>query len=160
MSDQTFSKVAEKLNALSPVLDALRHGMGDDLVAVVLFGSQARGEADPQSDWDLLVIACNLPPKALARHFYLKSMLPADWRARISLLAKTPQEFESRLPPLYLDIALDGIVLFDREEYMTRRLEWIRQQIQRHHLQRLRFDRDLMWYGASPISAPGWEGFA
>ncbi len=146
--------------ALSPVIEALRTGLDDSLVAVVLFGSWARGEAGPESDWDLLVIACKLPPKALARHFYLKSMLPADWRARISLLAKTPQEFESRFPPLYLDIALDGIVLFDREEYMTRRLEWIRQQIQRHHLQRLRFDRDLMWHGASPISTPGWEGFA
>ena len=54
MSDQTFSKIAEELTALSPVLDALRNGLGDDLVAVVLFGSQARGEADPQSDWDLL----------------------------------------------------------------------------------------------------------
>jgi len=148
------------LARLAPVLEALRNGLGDDLLAVVLFGSQARGEADPQSDWDLLVIACNLPSKTLARHFYLKTMLPAAWRARISLLTKTPQEFESRLPPLYLDIALDGIVLFDRQEYITRRLEWIRQQIQRHHLQRLRLDRDLMWHGASPISTLGWEGFA
>jgi len=152
-SHENFSAV------LAPVLEALSKGLGDDLVAMVLFGSRARGEAGPESDWDLLVIACNLPPKILARHFYLKSMLPADWRARISILAKTPQEFESRIPPLYLDIALDGIVLFDPQDYIARRLDWVRQQIQRHRLQRLRLERDLVWHAESPFSTFGWEGF-
>lgn len=33
----------------------LRQSMGDDLVAVALFGSRARGDAKEWSDWDLLV---------------------------------------------------------------------------------------------------------
>ena len=35
----------------------------DRLVAVVLFGSRARGEGSETSDWDLLVIAEGLPPR-------------------------------------------------------------------------------------------------
>lgn len=46
---------------MTPVLAAPRHGLGDNLVAVVLFGSRARGEAEAGSDWDRLVIAHDLP---------------------------------------------------------------------------------------------------
>ncbi|GIV84819.1 MAG: hypothetical protein KatS3mg052_1826 [Candidatus Roseilinea sp.] len=144
---------------LAPVVEALADSLGDDLLAVVLFGSQARGEASEESDWDLLVIARNLPPKTLTRHFALRALLPEAWRGRISLLAKTPQEFESRLPALYLDIALDGIVLFDRQNYITPRLDWLRRQIQTWGLVRRRIGRDLMWHGGSPVLTPGWEGF-
>lgn len=35
-----------------PVIESLRAGLGDNLVAVVLFGSRARGEAGPESDWE------------------------------------------------------------------------------------------------------------
>jgi len=45
-SSETLSVV------LAPLLETLRNGLGDDLVAVVLFGSRARGEAGPESDWE------------------------------------------------------------------------------------------------------------
>jgi len=142
------------------VIEALRNGLGDDLLAVVLFGSRARGEATAESDWDLLLIARNLPSKTLARHFYLKTMLPASWRARVSLLAKTPQEFEAHIPPLYLDIALEGIVLYDPKHYITPRLAWLRRQIEARGLRRRHLGRDLVWDSPSPAWAFGWEGFA
>jgi len=37
---------------LGPVIESLRAGLGDNLVAVVLFGSRARVEAGPESDWE------------------------------------------------------------------------------------------------------------
>ncbi|MCS6949802.1 MAG: nucleotidyltransferase domain-containing protein [bacterium] len=36
---------------LNEVVQHLREHLGDSLIAVVLFGSQARGEATPESDW-------------------------------------------------------------------------------------------------------------
>jgi predicted nucleotidyltransferase len=145
----------ELTTALTAVVHALRQGLGQDLVAVTLFGSRARGEAGPESDWDLLIIAHNLPQKPLERHFRLKALLPEGWRARVALLAKTPAEFEARLPALYLDIALDGIVLYDSEGYITPRLAYVRELLARLGLRRERTNGDLIWcWQKSP--PPAW----
>lgn len=40
-------------NVLTEVVTALKQGLGDQLVAVLLFESRARGEADEASDWAL-----------------------------------------------------------------------------------------------------------
>ena len=91
--------LAENRDALplEEVVAAFKQGLGDDLVAVVLFGSRARGEADKASDWDLLVIARHLPERTFKRHRWLKGMLPVAWRGQTAILAKTPEEFESYL---------------------------------------------------------------
>jgi len=127
------------------VVAALRQRLGDDLVAVVLFGSQARGEADETSDWDLLIIARRLPEKSFQRHLYLKAILPPDWRGRVSLLAKTPEEFEARLPALFLDIALDGIVLYDVNQYAAKRLAALKRLIEKEGLRRERVQHETIW---------------
>lgn len=131
--------------AISEVVAALQQGLGDNLIAIVLFGSQARGEADESSDWDLLVIARRLPEKAFQRHLHLKAMLPPDWRGRVSLLAKTPEEFEAHLSALFLDIALDGIVLYDANQYAAKRLTALRRLIEREGLRRERVQRETIW---------------
>ncbi len=130
---------------LNRVVSKLREGLGDDLVAVVLFGSRARGEAREGSDWDVLIIANDLPGRTLERVIRLKRMLPPEYRGEVSLLAKTPEEFMSNLPDLYLDIALDGIILSDTGGYMAKRLRFLKALIQRKGLQREREDGDLIW---------------
>ncbi len=85
---------------LNQVVEALKQNLDDRLIAVVLFGSRARGEAQEESDWDLLIIARHLPPRPFQRHRYLKGMLPAIWRGCVSLLAKTPEESGPRVRPL------------------------------------------------------------
>ncbi len=101
------------LASLAPVLEALRNGLGDALLAVVLFGSRARGEAGPESDWDLLVIAENLPDSPWQRQKQILSLLPQAWRHQVNVLAYTSSEWFARVTPLALEIALDGIVLYD-----------------------------------------------
>jgi len=127
---------------LTDVLTALKGRMAENLVSVVLFGSRARGEAGVESDWDLLVVARQLPQRTLERHFQSKMMLPEKWRGRIALLVKTPEEFENRLPSLYLDIALDGIVLYDTGNYMSERLAQLKRLIERKGLRR---DQEMAW---------------
>ena len=140
----------EQARSLTEAVQALRRGLGEDLVAMVLYGSRARGEADPESDWDLLVIARNLPEKYLQRHFGLKTLLPDAWRGRVSALAKTPAEFEARLPALYLDIALDGIVLHDTSGYITEKLAYLRDLLARRGLRREQTGRELTWRWQQP----------
>ncbi|HEC35029.1 MAG TPA: nucleotidyltransferase domain-containing protein [Anaerolineae bacterium] len=135
----------QKPDVLAEVVAALKRGLGDRLVAVLLFGSRARGEADEGSDWDLLVIARELPDRTLERHMRLKKALPVAWRGRVAILARTPEEFEARLSSLYLDIALDGIVLYDPDDYMTRRLAGLRRLIEERGLYRERVRDGLVW---------------
>jgi len=111
-------------------VEALRAALGERLVAVVLFGSRARGDAKPESDWDLLVIAEGLPERYMERHLFLRQRLPIE-TAGVSLLAKTPQEFEAYLPPLYLDIALDGKILYDPRGFIAAKLNYLRGLIER-----------------------------
>lgn len=138
------------------VVSGLREGLGADLVAVVLFGSRARGEAHEGSDWDFLVIARGLPERTLERVFRIKKMLPPLYRGEASLLAKTPEEFVAGLPDLYLDIALDGEVLHDTGGYMAGRLEALRALIRRKGLRREREGRDLIWHWEQP-PGPEWS---
>ncbi len=130
---------------LAEVVAALKQGLGDNLVAAILFGSRARGEADETSDWDLLVIAHHLPERTLKRHLWLKSMLPVAWRGRVAILAKTPEEFEAYLTSLFLDVALDGIVLHDSDGYVAEHLADLRRLIEKQGLRRERAQRDLVW---------------
>jgi predicted nucleotidyltransferase len=107
---------------LSQIVTALQEGLGEHLVAVVLYGSRARRQAREVSDWDLFIIAEDLPARLWERHILLKRLLPAAYRGAISLLAKTPQEFEEKISSTYLDIAQDGHILFDPQGYARRRL--------------------------------------
>ena len=119
---------------LAEVIAALEQDMRDALVSVILFGSRARGEAHESSDWDLLVIARDLPSRLFERHIRLKRALPVTWRANLTVMAKTPQEFESHLPSLFLDVALDGVILYDTDNYVREKLADLRQFIQRQGL--------------------------
>ena len=130
---------------LDPVIASLQKELGDNLVALVLFGSRARGDHRPDSDWDILLIARQLPDKPFQRHLYLKRTLPGGWRGQVAILAKTPAEFEAHLPALFLDIALDGMILHDTDDYVASRLARLRLLIQEQGLYREGRGTDLIW---------------
>lgn len=136
----------QDLASVQEVVAALRQALGGRLIAVVLFGSRARGAAQAASDWDLLVIAQHLPHGTLARHLLFKNALPVEWRAQAAILGRTPEEFEAALSPLYLDIALDGILLYDPMGYAGSRLLRLRRLLAERGLQREAEQRDLIWH--------------
>lgn len=138
------------------IVSGLKEGLGDELVAVVLFGSRARGEEREGSDWDFLIVARGLPERTLERAFQLKKMLPPLHRGETSLLARTPEEFTAGLPDLYLDIALDGVILHDTDRYMAERLAFLRALIRRKGLHREKEGRDLIWRWERPPD-PDWS---
>jgi uncharacterized protein len=126
-------------------VEALRKVLGERLVAVVLFGSRARGDARVDSDWDLLVLAEGLPDNPFDRQLFLGRLLPSDIPAAITVVAKTPNEFEAYLPSLYLDIALDGQVLHDPTGYAADRLATLRGLIKEAGLHRESTEAGDMW---------------
>lgn len=130
---------------MRPVVASLKQALGDKLVAAVLFGSQARDEAGENSDWDLLIIANGLPKRTFPRHLHLKQLIPPLLRGKVALIAKTPAEFESYLSDIFLDIALDGLILYDTNGYMAERLAHLRQIIRDQGLRREQKGKDLLW---------------
>lgn len=143
------------------IVEMIANGLAERLVAVVLFGSRARGDASETSDWDLLVIAEGLPPRILDRNLHLKQLLPPEWRGRVSILAKTPEQFQGAVASLYLDIALDGQILYDPRGFAAERLLALRRRIDRLGLRRERTPEGFDWRWERPPAGPwsiSWKG--
>jgi len=141
-------------------VEGLHAGLAERLVAVVLFGSRARGDDKEGSDWDLLVIVEGLPERAMERRWFLKRLLPEESRGAISILARTPAEFERRLASVYLDIALDGRILYDPQGYASEWLDRVKRLIERAGLYRERTPWGDRWLWEEQPSHPWvleWE---
>jgi predicted nucleotidyltransferase len=143
---EVISRSFKNIPQMRPIVATLKQAMGDNLMAIVLFGSRARGDADEMSDWDLFVITQYLPQKSFQRHLYLKKLLPDLWRGQVAIIAKTPAEFEAYLPSLYLDIALDGIILYDTNNYITEHLAWLKRLIRQKGLHREQVGNEFIWH--------------
>jgi len=100
--------------------------IGEDLAGVVLFGSFARGEAMTHSDIDLLIVT--EPSVPLNRALY------ARWDSVSSDAAISPhfvhlpgKVFEAG--SLWYEMAIDGIVLFEKDGMITGFLQTVRRAI-------------------------------
>jgi len=98
--------------------------MGGDIDGLVLFGSLARGQETASSDVDLLIILNR--SVALDRDVYSRWQFDRFAGREIApLFVHLPAEGE-RAGGLWLEVALDGIVLFDRDLRVTRFLSRVR----------------------------------
>jgi uncharacterized protein len=115
---------------------------GERLVALALFGSRARGDARPDSDIDLMLIAEGLPGGPFERTRLVRAPGLEESDPSVSVRALSPSEYERDIAPIDLDIALDASVLYDRDGYLAQRLDLIRQRIEQAGLKRA---PDLTW---------------
>jgi len=135
--------------------------LGSNLVALALFGSRARGTATPESDYDILIIAHRLPSSPLDRIRFLRQPIVGKFEEKIALKSYTCEEFEKGFPSLYLDLALDAIIFFDRN-YLAPKLERIRQIIREAELKRKSLKGDFYWDWERPPKSRWeitWDGF-
>lgn len=102
---------------------------GENLLAVAAFGSWARSELAVDSDVDVLVVL--EPGVALTRGLY------RDWdRSPLSWNGRPVEPHFVHLPPpdavvggLWAEVAVDGVVLFERELVLSRRLARVRRDV-------------------------------
>jgi uncharacterized protein len=81
----------------------------------------------------------------------MSEILLQKWRGQISTLAKTPDELEAVLPSLYLEIALDGLIRFDLQDYAGVLLQKLRSLIQAKDLRREKRGCGFIWqWGTFP----------
>ena len=101
---------------------------GDALSAVVLHGSWVRGEATPASDVDALVVVESR--LALSRALYRAwDAQPITWRGRRVDPHFVHPAPEGEVSGLWAELALDGIVLFERDWKLSAHLARIRRAI-------------------------------
>ena len=105
----------------------VRERFGSRLVAIVLYGSVARGAARPESDVDLLLVMRELPSGPRNRRMLISDLLDSAEKtlqetlphASVSVVMKTPEEVGLG-GPLFYDMTLPGEVelLYDPEALM------------------------------------------
>ncbi len=134
-----------KVSTFEPLTEAFQNQLQGNLVALVLFGSRARGEGSASSDCDLLLVAKDLPFHPFERQIYLRKIVPARVPFQVSIYAKTVEEFEKDFPPVYLDIAADGIILFDTDGYAHKKLQYVKSLMERAGLVRTKKFGTLLW---------------
>ena len=144
----------------SQAISALVTHFGDDLLCVVLFGSQARGEAHMDSDHDLLVVIDNLPLEPIAR---MKRMVAAleECDLRINPVAATCSEFTRDVTPLILDICYDGVCLYGQDFFEPMRGK-VRTGLQSAGLHRHTIENSFFWQFEKEPTGPwefSWTGF-
>lgn len=135
--------------------NALREFFRENLVSVVLFGSVARGEAGELSDVDLLII-CEIFPGSRWQRYALfhQAVVPLEgmleelarqhYYPEFRPILKTRAEAEVHTP-LYLDMAEDARILYDRDGFFAGVLAKLRQRLAELGARRV-FMEDGSWY--------------
>lgn len=105
---------ANEQAAITAYIDRIRRRFSDRILAVVLFGSKARGDAHLESDLDLLVLVDGETSEFRSNLWEVASDISLDYDVvlspRVVGQARWRQMREMRLP-LYRDIIADGIAL-------------------------------------------------
>lgn len=106
--------VGEKREALAQFLARLEAECADDIKRVILFGSSARGEADAESDVDLMIVTRGgIETARKVRKWYLEQRM--SWITAILYSEEQYREDQQFKPPLYVNVRRDGIELWDQD---------------------------------------------
>lgn len=94
----------------------LEDRFGDDLVALVVFGSQMTGLARPESDLDVVLVIRGLPPGRMDRRRVVRPIIRSVGDAfaeTVSTILLTPEEAQT-IKPFYLGILEGHRLVVDR----------------------------------------------
>lgn len=107
---------------LKKLQKALLARYGEKLSQIILFGSQARGDANADSDIDVLVVLED-KTEDFAREYAKWSDWVSDELLEsgelINLIITSHQRYYSVKSPLYLNIHSEGILIYDRRMPMA-----------------------------------------
>jgi len=139
------------------ILELLRKFFGDNLISVVVFGSVARGRADPDSDTDVILVASNMPRRLSERMETLANLLvefsktqtceELNRRGLNTWVQFHPLMMEEAKlhRPIYLDVVEDGIIVYDRGGFIKRVMEGFKSKLEALGAKRV-FLEDGSWY--------------
>lgn len=110
------------------------------LIGAAAYGSRVRDDYNAESDFDLLVVASGIHPKRQRRGeeiLLLKKLLPP---APFDILLLTPEEASANFRnhnPLFLDIATEGIILFDSDNFLENLMEETKDYLENSEIRKI-----------------------
>jgi predicted nucleotidyltransferase len=105
--------------ALEEFVEACKKKLGENLVSIVLFGSRVKGYAKKDSDYDLLIIAKNLPDikERLNLLEEEENKIWDKYKIKISSLLLEEEEIFSPVNPLLFGVLSGYKVLFGKGNF-------------------------------------------
>ncbi len=105
--DQRYSSFLEEFR------QHLQEIYGDQLVQAVIFGSQARGDSEPGSDIDIMVVLRGdvHPGEEIARTGKLTAEFSLKYNTVLSCAFVSTERFSKERSPLLLNVHREGVPL-------------------------------------------------
>ncbi len=101
--------------------------LAKDVLGIIVYGSWARGEASAASDIDVLVVLGE--SRQITRALYAELDQLLDLAPKVSVMLSHLPAADARIGSLWLEVSQDGMLLYDREKTVARRLAEIRREI-------------------------------
>lgn len=106
MKNQKSDSVIEQLATV------LREKFGTHIVKVILFGSRARGDYEPDSDYDVLILLDEVTKETVDEIDEIVWQIGWDNEALITAIVHDEKTFETHVyEPLFINIRKEGITL-------------------------------------------------
>ena len=131
------------------IVECLREAFGGKLIAVLLFGSRARGDHRPDSDYDILVLLDGYLSSSVDDYFMAyKALRP--FRDRFikdtTVAVISVEDLKASLSaPLILNALVEGIVLYDIRESLSRIREKLLKKLKSLGIKRVRSSWGYTW---------------
>ncbi|MEM1575325.1 MAG: nucleotidyltransferase domain-containing protein [Nitrososphaerota archaeon] len=123
--------------------EIINNYLEERLISIMLFGSIARGDWDKNSDIDILIIADGWNNKPIWNRIeelrkakreleesleYLEALKAGYW----PIIQNYPisKEEAKKFNRIYLDAVIDGIILYDKNNFLTQILETLRKKLE------------------------------
>jgi len=98
---------------LAELRGRLQNLYGDRLVTLVLYGSQARGDAEPGSDIDVMVVLQGpvQPCLEVERSGEILTEVSLHFDEQVSCVFVSQQDFATRNTPLLMNVRREGVLV-------------------------------------------------
>lgn len=99
-------------NVIQQLTTTLRERLGDRIVKVILFGSRARGDYEPDSDYDVLILLDKVTKEVTDEIDEMVWQIGWDNGVLITPVVHGKKTFETHVyEPLFINIRKEGITL-------------------------------------------------
>jgi predicted nucleotidyltransferase len=149
---------------LQVFLEKLEEGLKGDLLAMVLYGSVARGSAGPESDIDLLILyrkgkidvdeVYSISDIQAGKSLEYQRLYKKGIYGEISPLFMTLEEIK-RNPLILLDIMEEGIILFEQGKCFTELLKKMRDETRKLGSRKVNLPDGSWYWELKPSWKPG-----